>query len=171
MFKRLYLELLCRLSPKKFAHKIGVKFGSNCRFIAPRYETFGSEPYLIEMGDSVSFSEGVRFITHDGAVWVVRHLDQKYQNIDLFGKITIGNNVFIGMGVTILPGVTIGNDCIIGAGSVVTKNVNSGVVVAGCPAKTVSTIENYIIKNSVNFSHTKDLSPKEKMEFIINEFK
>ena len=49
--------------------------------------------------------------------------------------VTIGNNVWIGGSVTILPGVTIGDNVTIGAGSVVTKTVEPWTVVAGNPAK------------------------------------
>ena len=51
--------------------------------------------------------------------------------------VTIGNNAWIGGSVTILPGVTIGDNVTIGAGSVVVKDIPSGVVVAGNPAKII----------------------------------
>jgi acetyltransferase-like isoleucine patch superfamily enzyme len=49
--------------------------------------------------------------------------------------IIIGNNVWIGAHVVILPGIRIGNNCIIGAGAIVTKNIPDGSVYAGVPAK------------------------------------
>ena len=49
--------------------------------------------------------------------------------------ITIGNNVWIGGNVVILPGVTIGDNSIIGAGSVVTKDIPSNVIAVGNPCK------------------------------------
>ena len=51
--------------------------------------------------------------------------------------VTIGNNVWIGGSVTILPGVTIGDNVTIGAGAVVTKDVPANVVVAGNPARVI----------------------------------
>lgn len=51
--------------------------------------------------------------------------------------VTIGNSVWIGGSTTILPGVTIGDNCVIGAGSVVSKNVDSNIVVAGNPARVI----------------------------------
>ncbi len=51
----------------------------------------------------------------------------------LTGK--LGNKVWIGANVTILPGVTIGDGAIVAAGAVVNKNVEPGTVVAGVPAK------------------------------------
>ena len=54
--------------------------------------------------------------------------------------VTIGNNVWIGGSVTILPGVTIGNNVTIGAGSVVTKNIPDNVVAVGNPCKVIKKI-------------------------------
>ena len=54
--------------------------------------------------------------------------------------IHIGNNVWFGAGVTVLPGVTVGDNAIVGAGSVVTKDVPSNAVVAGNPARLIRMI-------------------------------
>lgn len=54
--------------------------------------------------------------------------------------VTIGDNVWIGGSVTILPGVTIGNNTTIGAGSVVTKNIPDNVVAVGNPCKVVKQV-------------------------------
>lgn len=51
--------------------------------------------------------------------------------------VTIGNNVWIGGSVTILAGVTIGDNVTVGAGSVVVRDIPSGVVVAGNPARII----------------------------------
>lgn len=55
---------------------------------------------------------------------------------------TIGNDVWIGGNVTILPGVTIGNNVVVSAGAVVTKDVPDNCVVAGVPARKIKDIEN-----------------------------
>ena len=55
--------------------------------------------------------------------------------------VTIGNNVWIGGSVTILPGVTIGDNVTIGAGSVVTKDIPSNVVAVGNPCRVIKQIE------------------------------
>ncbi len=68
---------------------------------------FGSEPYLIELGNHVRTSSDVAFITHDGAAWVFRE-EEKYKKVIRYGKITVGDNCFLGMRCIILPGVTIG---------------------------------------------------------------
>jgi acetyltransferase-like isoleucine patch superfamily enzyme len=56
-----------------------------------------------------------------------------------FGKVTIGDDVYIGGGVTILKGVTIGKGAIIGTRSIVNKDVNSFSIVAGSPARKIAT--------------------------------
>lgn len=62
--------------------------------------------------------------------------------------IYVGDNVFIGMGVIVLPGVHIGSDVVVAAGSVVVADVSDGQVVAGNPAKPIKTIESYKEKYS-----------------------
>lgn len=55
--------------------------------------------------------------------------------------IKVGNNVWIGANVTVLPGVTIGDNTVIGAGSTVTRDIPSGVVAFGSPCRAVRKIE------------------------------
>ena len=57
------------------------------------------------------------------------------------GRVTIGDNVWIGAKATILPGVSIGKGAIVGANSVVTKDVSSFTIVAGNPAKVIKKID------------------------------
>lgn len=54
--------------------------------------------------------------------------------------VTIGDNVWIGGSVTILPGVTIGNNVTIGAGSVVTRDIPDNVVAVGNPCKVIKNL-------------------------------
>ena len=55
--------------------------------------------------------------------------------------VTIGNDVWIGGNVTILPGVTIGDNCTIGAGAVVTHDIPANSIAVGNPAKVIKTLE------------------------------
>lgn len=105
--------------------------------------SFGSEPYLITIGDNVRITDGVTFHNHDGGVGILR---TKYPGIDVIKPINIGNNVFIGSHATIMPGVTVGNNVIIGASSVVTRDIPDDVVVAGIPAKIIKTLPEYEAK-------------------------
>jgi len=129
-----------RRDPVGFASSLGVRVGSDCRLLGLQRTTFGSEPYLVRLGDHVTVSAGVRFVTHDGGVWVFRDL---HPDLDVFAPITVGTNVFIGANAMILKGVSIGDNCVIGAGSVVTRSIPAGSVVAGCPARHIKTIDEY----------------------------
>jgi acetyltransferase-like isoleucine patch superfamily enzyme len=166
MIKTVWFELLSRVSPISFVKAYGVPFGYGCRFIAVRRQTFGSEPYLIKLGNKVSMSEGVRFITHDGGVWVLRNIYKECKHVDLFGRIEIGDNVFLGMNVTILPGVTIGNNCIVGTGAIVTKDLPPNSVAAGVPARVLTQTQEYLNKNKHKFIDTKHLIQSEKEQVV-----
>lgn len=117
----------------------GAKIGENVRTFSP---ISSSECYLINVGDNVTISGGVKFITHDNSIIKCT------EGTDLVGPIIIGNNCFIGMNTILLPGVRIADNCIIGAGSVVTKSFSQkGMVIAGNPAKCICSIEKYVDKN------------------------
>ncbi len=111
--------------------KIGIRIGRNCRLFRADW---GTEPYLIEIGDHVVVSNNVRFLTHDGAVWVFR---EEFPDLDIFGSIKVGNNVCLGFNVLLLPNTEIGDNCIVGAGSVVKGKIPPDSVVFGNPAKVI----------------------------------
>ncbi len=69
-------------------------------------------------------------------------LDARRRNagLEYARPITIGNNVWIGAGVNVMPGVSIGDDSVIGAGSVVTRDVPANVVAAGVPCRVMKSI-------------------------------
>lgn len=142
----------------------GVKVGSNCRFYSVN---FSSEPYLIEIGNHVTITEGVQFITHDGGAWVLRGLYEEYKHCNILGKIKIGDNVFIGVNTIIMPGIEIGDNCIIAAGSVITKSFNSNQIIGGIPAKVIKPLEEYIKMNKNYLVNTKNLNNEERKEFIL----
>lgn len=144
MFKKLLFKFLVYRSDAHNVYKVyvkflGVKIGSNSRFTGKKI-SFGSEPYLITIGDNVTITPGVKFQTHDGGVALFR---EGYPGLNVFGKITIGNNVFIGEDAMIMYGVTIGDNVVIGARSVVTKDIPSNSVAVGVPAKVIKSLEEY----------------------------
>ena len=154
---------LFRMQKAKFK---GVKYGDKCRFIGNI--NWGSEPYLISIGNSVSITSS-NFITHDGAVWVLRNLYND-DSIDYLGKITICDNVFIGIGCIILPGSYIESNVIIGAGSIVKGNVKKDSVYAGTPAKCICSINEYYLKNNEKFLRTKKMSKSNKKKFLLEHY-
>jgi acetyltransferase-like isoleucine patch superfamily enzyme len=136
-----------------------VAVGRDCRLLGLERGTFGSEPYLISIGDHVTVTGGVRFVTHDGGVWVLR---RKYPDIDVVGRITIHDNVFIGLGAILLPGIEIGPDAIVAAGAVVNKDVPPDSIAAGVPARVVGTIEDYERRVLPRAIHVRSGTPAEK---------
>ena len=145
----------------------GVKIGNDC--LIARNTSFGSEPYLITIGNHVRVAMNVTFNTHDGGLWVIRELYPEYAQADKFGEIVIGNNCHIGWGATILPNVHIGDNVIIGAEAVVTKDVPSNSVVAGVPARHIENIDEYLSKTKPFFVNTKCMSAEEKKAFLTGE--
>lgn len=159
------------MSPEKYARSLGVKIGKNCEIY--KNIRWGSEPYLIKIGNNVRITDGVSFITHDGGVWVIRHLKKsdKDKNIDVFGGIAIGNNVHIGWDAIIMPGVTIGDNVVIGAGAIVTKDVDSNSVVVGVPAKKIECVEDYYKKVLNKCDYTKNMSCMGKKKYLEEKYK
>lgn len=135
VFRNLYLRL------------IGVKLGLNSNInmrqylMYPRGLRIGNNVHVnegclldargrIEIGDNVSISHRVNFITatHDAKSPAFNFKS---------GKITIGNYVWIGVNATILGSVTLGEGCVVAAGAVVTRDVPCYTIVAGVPAKPI----------------------------------
>ena len=161
---KVFNRLKRQINPIKYWRKKGAIIGEGCEIYPSA--SIDSEPYLVKIGNHVRINSYVHLITHDGACWVVRGLNNGLDDCDLFGKINIGNNVSIGTGALIMPNVTIGDNCIIGAGAVVTKDIEPNTVVAGVPARKIETVDEYIKKHSEQFLHTKNMSDKEKQAFV-----
>lgn len=121
----------------------GMRIGDNTTIYVPTKTSIDeTRPWMIEIGRNVNITEGVTILTH-GYDWAV--LKVKYGDVlGSAGKVTIGNNVFIGMNTTILKGVTVGDNCIIGAGSVLTRGkYPENSVIVGSPAKVIGDIDSY----------------------------
>ena len=138
------------IDPIEHARSLGVKIGKNVRLIVHPHPwslpDFGSEPYLISIGDETCISFGCTFLTHDASIHVCEKFDKKCPKLIKFGKVSIGKNCFIGCRSIIMPGVSIGNNCVVGAGSIVTKSIPSGEVWAGNPAHFIMNIKDYTKK-------------------------
>lgn len=94
----------------------------------------------IEFGDNVMVAPGLKIATINHDMYD-RHVTYTY------GKVTVKENAWIGMGVTICPGVTIGKYAVVAAGAVVTKDVPDYAVVGGVPAKVIKMLDSTQIKD------------------------
>ncbi len=141
--RRLYWKQLLKFgndaTKVRALRKMGVRIGERCRVYTTN---FGSEPWLVRLGDHVCISNDVHFLTHS-LNWPFQ---DKYDSLTGFGPIDVKDNVQIGVGAMILPNVTIGPDAVVGAGAVVTRDVPPNSVVAGNPAKVVCTLDEYEAK-------------------------
>ena len=167
----LILNILLKILPNdkriKILRKKGIKIGSGCEIYSNII--WGSEPYLINIGNNVRITSGCKFVTHDGGVWTLRKM-KLLENADIFDKINIGDNVHIGLDTIIMPGVTIGNNCIIGCGAVVTKDIPDNTVAVGVPARPIKSIEEYYQKAKENCDYTKNMSLKEKKLYLLKKY-
>ena len=102
----------------------GSGLGVNCRVHGP-----------LSIGDNVMMGPDVVILTH------THNIERTDIPMGLQGsrvqKVTIGNDVWIGMRSIIMPGIHIGNGAVIGAGAVVTKDVPDYAIVGGVPAKVI----------------------------------
>lgn len=155
LFKRLFWSL------ERQAKDAGVKMGKD-NFIASRF--WSSEPYLISVGSHCGITVGVKLFTHGGS----RVLRNKYPKFDSFGKVTIGDYVYLGNNVLVMPGVEIGNHVLVAAGSVVTKSIPSNCVVAGNPAKYICSIQEYEEKNIKYNTNSKGMDAVSKKELLLS---
>ena len=90
-------------------------------------------------GAKVKFGDNV-FVAPNCGFYTAGHpldVKQRTAGLEYAKPITIGNNVWIGAQVCVMPGVTIGDNCVIGGGSVVTKDIPAYSVAAGNPARII----------------------------------
>ena len=106
-------------------------------------ENFYSNFNLVILDEAtVTIGDNV-FIAPNVGIYTSSHpLDAEQRNLGLETAypVRIGNNVWIGAGVQILPGVSIGNNSVIGAGSVVNKSIPANVLAVGNPCRVVREI-------------------------------
>lgn len=88
------------------------------------------------IGDNVCIAPNVGIYTAGHQIDV----DRRVQGLEYAIPVTIGDNVWIGGGVTVIPGVNIGKNSVIAAGSVVIRDIPEGVVAAGNPCRVIRKI-------------------------------
>ncbi|WP_289741819.1 sugar O-acetyltransferase [uncultured Duncaniella sp.] len=162
--ERMKCKLLCRkyndLMPDRLEERKSLlktllgRVGENYYIEQPFYCDYG---YNISVGDNfysnvnlvildgakVTFGDNV-FIAPDCGFHTAGHpLDVRRRNMGLeyARPITVGNNVWIGAGVHVLPGVTIGDNCVIGAGSVVNRDIPANSLAVGNPCRVIRSLE------------------------------
>lgn len=149
--KKLILPLI--LGNIKYARSLGVKVGKDCRIYITQW---GSEPFLVTIGNKVTITSGVKIVTHDGSTWLVH--DEEGNRYQHYARVIIGNNVFIGVNTIIMPGVTIGNNVVVGAGSIVTQSIPDNSVAVGNPARVITSFDNLEEKIKKEYVSNKDLA-------------
>ena len=105
---------------------------------------YANHNLVILDGNKVKFGDNV-FIGPNCGFYTAGHpLDYKTRNqgLEYAKPIEVGNNVWFGGNVVVMPGVKIGCNCVIGAGSVVTKDIPEGSLAYGNPCKVHKKIEN-----------------------------
>ncbi|RYE58429.1 MAG: acyltransferase [Sphingobacteriales bacterium] len=164
-YKKLYEQFYRAIFGNiKFARMRGVTIGKNCRL----FTTFiGTEPFLIRIGNNVTIAPGVKLITHDGSLSLMK--DERGRRYS-YQPIEIGNDVFIGVNSVILPGVKIEDQVIVAAGSVVTKSVRARSVIGGVPARVLTNfdaMEKRVLEDCPSHSElTKDISYEAQVKKI-----
>lgn len=104
---------------------------------------YSNHNLVILDGANVKFGDNV-FIGPNCAFYTAGHpvnVQQRNEGLEYARTISIGNNVWIGGNVVVLPGVTVGDNSIIGAGSVVTKDIPGNVIAVGNPCKVIRNIK------------------------------
>lgn len=165
----IYIKLGTKITGAKYI-KIGKQFGAGSDFWIDAIDEYCGEKYRpqikigknvslsslchiaainkIEIGSDVLIGSRVHITDHSHGNYTENNFSDSPDSIPLFrklysaGPVKIGNKVWIGDGVVILPNISIGDGAVIGAGSVVTKNVLAGEMVAGVPARTIKIYKN-----------------------------
>lgn len=138
----------------------GVTIGENTELYNTKIDSI--RPFLVTIGKNTLIT-GARILTHDAST-------KKGLGYTKLGKVTIGDNVFIGINSIVLPNVTIGNNVIVGAGTVVAKDIPDNSVAVGNPMRIVGTYQENMAKNreklaaAAVFDVNYQLTPEEKMQ-------
>ena len=145
-------------------HNSLAAIGSNVYYYS---RIFPSDPKLLKIGNNVVICTDVRFVGHDRVdIMLSGMLGEKYTKY--YEPIEVGNNVFIGSDTVILPGVKIGDNTVIGAGAVVTRDLPSGNVWGGVPARRIGSFEEFVNKRKVNILNLKRMPRNYGRCFIRN---
>ncbi|WP_434743540.1 acyltransferase [Micromonospora sp. SH-82] len=149
--------------PMGFARSLGVNLNGRVTFYGINRQMFGSEPWMITLGNDVHITAGVQFVTHDGGTLILR---KEHPDLEWTAPIVVGDDVYLGIRTIVLPGVTIGDRCVIGAGSVVARDVPDGTVAAGVPARPIRSTDDYLARLQAKSLRVGHLPAQAKAEAI-----
>lgn len=125
----------------RYLKKVFASCGDNVRF---QVRTIPLYPELIKLGNNINISTGVKLVTHDAIHLVYNKLPGKTDKVqELAQCIEIKDNVFIGVGCTILGNVRIGPNVIVSANSLVNKDLEPGGVYGGVPARRIGDFDEF----------------------------
>lgn len=167
-FKRFYhsLRLLTIRDEYKRAdylriHNIFGGIGEDCQWgpwLLPLY------PELIKLGNNVTVHKTAQIVVHDMINNFLQRCNPNvdYGSVEALGPVEINDNVYISMGVIILPNTKIGSNCIISAGSVVHDDIPDNSIVAGNPAKVIGRFDAFAALRKMNSRN----NPVFKNQFI-----
>ena len=139
MWVRKYLLGIDDRSAFEIAISNGMRVGENPNF-QDGVIFDPSHSWLISIGNNVTIAPRVHILCHDAST-------KSALGYTKIGRVTIGNNVFIGANSIILPNTSVGDYCIIGANSVITHDIPSHTVAVGNPCKVLKSYEDYIEEN------------------------
>lgn len=148
---------------KKVFRDVGENF-----YFCPR--KIPADPKCIIFHNNVSVAADVVFCNHDVMYRVFNHVQDEYNYIKYYGCIEVMDNVFIGAKSIILPNVKIGSKVIIGAGSVVTKDLPSGGVYAGNPAKRIGDFDKVMENRKKWTENMKSLNENQMLDYLWGNF-
>ena len=142
--------------------KVGTDF-----YFCPR--KLPADPKLIEFGDNVAVATDVMFINHDVSQKVFNNMyDEELPKY--YGCIRVGNNVFIGARVTILPDVDICDNVFIAAGALITKSITESGIYGGVPAKRIGDMNELYEKRLKEYKPIVESSTKEGINNVLWHF-
>lgn len=141
--KLLYRERRDSKTFVEYLRRKGVQIGEGTVFFSPSTIVVDdNRPYLVKIGSRCKITAGVTILAHDYSISVLRPTFHFITN-DSTAQTVIGDNCFLGIRSVIMGGVKLGNNVIVATGAVVTKDVPDNSVVAGVPAKVISTLEDF----------------------------
>ena len=154
--------------------KLGVSIGEDVHLYARAHIFIDKNfPWMLTIGDHVHLTSGVHIICHDYS-WIVGK-NYYHEVLGGIGKVSIGNNVFIGTETVVLMNSEIGDNVIIGAQSVVCGKIPENCVAVGSPAKPIMSLDEYwerrkakqydeAVRLAVEYKkHYGEYPPKEKL--------